>query len=602
MLSRRIAALFVFYVLAALWFSRPLLQHMTEALPFGTTPEVAYGETAGQLKVRPADMHQVLFHQWLFFDNLVHGRNPFANVYEFGPLNTAKLHWLGVWGFPMQLLFFPLAFVSPVLALNVMLLATFPITGLVHYALLRTCAVRPSFAFLGSALFTFALARRVQMFCGHMNGALYFLLSLSALLYVRAWLRRSWGYALAAGASILLWALGEWHMYYFSALFLPFLGLALLDAELGRARRKWLSLRQLVWKSLPVLAGLALGGAYLLWYRSRVIVGTTAEHRSWGEMAGHSPSPIHLLADDRHIHNPVMFGADVESAIALGVSNLIVLGLVVCGDLGLSWLAARRGLARAAAPQATVQRLQAALLRYLLPAGAVFALLTTGAKGDSVVPLYSFLYRVLPHFNIVRVPGRMIYIVYFCVAVCLPLALERVYRRSLQLQPASQRWLGPCAAALVFGLVAAASVDAPGVQLSAVLDPRAFAPLRERIPAAEPLLLLPVFAADASSGSLAEHFIVATQRPTLNGYAPNAPLAAAKTLAALRALNRGKLPKSLHEQLWQLGVRHVVRLSHVSFLRAPGGRPDYVKRLLRAHKIERVERTQAYQLFALRPP
>lgn len=597
----RVSLLVVFFLAAGAWFSRPLVMHLHTALPYGTTLAVDHGLDASSLAIRPADMHQVLFHQWLFADNLAHGRNPFANPYEFGPLNVEKLHWLGVWGFPAQLLFTMLAWISPVFALNAVLLSTFPVTGLTHYALLRACSVRPLFSFLGSALFTFALARRVQLFSGHMNGALYFTLSLTALLYVLAIRRRSWSWSALAGLSVFQWALGEWHMYYFSALFFPLFVIPVLVSEVKAG--SFAALRPAIAKTLPLLAGVLAGGAYLLWYRARFIAGSSAANRTWADLAALSPDPKFLIADDHHLSTPVMYGADVESAIALGVPSLASLAVLLATDAFLRVRAGRSTVsARVKAEASTGEPLQAALLPWLLASGLLFALLSTGARGDRAVGLYSFLHGTLPHFDIIRVPGRMIYLVYFALAVAIPIALQRVVGELTRIWPASARGVRVAAVGVVVLLVAEPLLRAPGVLLSAVLRPPRLAALSQHIPPDEPVLLLPIYAAGSSQGSLAEHFIVATGRSTINGYAPNAPLEASELLEQLMSLNQGTLAPAAHRRLWELGVRHVVQLEGVKYLRPAGTRPGYLQSLERARVLERKAVTSDYLLFELRPP
>lgn len=582
--SLRALALCAFFLLAGLWFTRPLFLHLDHALPYGTTPDVQYRLDASGLQVRPADIHQVLFHQWLFADNLANGRSPFANVYEFQPLNTRELHWLGVWGFPMQLLFTLLASLSPVVALNLVVIATYPITGLVQYALLRRLAVRPSLALLGACLFTFALARRVQLACGHMNGALYFLLPLTLLLYLIAIESRSWRWSVASGLSVVLWALGEWHMFYFSGLFVPVLVLAIIAAAWRDGAPQ--SARSRVLLALPMLGGFVLGAAYLLWYRSQFIVGSTAEHRNWGDMAINSP-PLRMLFDaSKHLQQPVMFGSEVESAIALDPASLFVLALT------LSVLTARRFRGRTHA-------LHRLLLPVLLVLGALFALLSTGAHGAKIFGLYKLLHQYLPHFDTIRVPGRMIYLVYFSLAVSLPLALERVLAGAATHTPIAARWIESI---VVCTLVAAPLVRAPGALLSGVLSRSELAPLRAAVGPEEPVLLWPITGAGASSSSFAEHFIVATQRRTLNGYAPNAPVTAEKMLEMLKPLNAGELPRAKHQELWALGIRQVIELKNIEFLRPTGADRKYIEELVQSLILKEVDETAAYRRFKLSPP
>jgi hypothetical protein len=215
--------------------------------------------------------------------------------------------------------------------------------------------------------------------------------------------------------------------------------------------------------------------------------------------------------------------------------------------------------------------------------------------------LYSLLHRYLPHFDIIRVPGRMIYLVYFALAMSIPIALQRVTDRLQNTWPAVSRPVSLAAVAIVAGLVAEPILRAPGVLLSGVLDRGQLAALRDVIPADEPVLLLPVYPAGSSQGALAEHFIVASQRATINGYAPNAPRQAYELLNELTSLNQGSLSSEAHRQLWELGVRHVVHLEGVSFLRPAGTRRAYLDSLARKGILDISAKTREYQLFKLRP-
>ncbi|MET0386643.1 MAG: hypothetical protein ABW321_11820, partial [Polyangiales bacterium] len=163
-----VALIGLVYLGLGLWSMRPLPWQLGNALSYGTTPKV---QPVGP--VAPSDSHQLLFYNWLFVDNVRSGRSPVANVYEFGPLDPRDLHTLGLWAFPMQLVFWLLLPFGMLTAYNLQLILSFPLTGLAQYGFARRLgAARPA-AFLAGLVLAFAVSRKQQMVSGHANGFLY---------------------------------------------------------------------------------------------------------------------------------------------------------------------------------------------------------------------------------------------------------------------------------------------------------------------------------------------------------------------------------------------------------------------------------------------
>jgi len=587
--------LFVAYLVGGLYLSRPVLSEVTSAIPFGTTTKE---QDLEKLALRPADSSQFLYFNWNFADNLENGRNPFANVYEYGPLNERGLHSMGLWGFPLQLPFavlywlFGLAF-----AYNFILIATFPLTGLLQYWFVRTLDVTRPFAALAGLVYAFALFRRVQMFSGHGNGFLFFHLPLASACMVLAVRRGSWKWGVGAGLAIVSIAFGEWHDFYYSSLFwAPFMAWLLWTSDVVKRWRE----RGLQAACFTILGFELIGVAYALWLKSTLIAGTAAStNRGLASVKGRSPSPLRLFEQSRYLSADIWAGADVESALYLGNALLITLAIAV-----VAWAVIRRRGGSAAVEVSPFSR--RSTLLFFIGATVASTWLALGTTPDRIIPVYELLFDYLPFWKLSRVPTRIMYLAHFGLAVVVALVFQRLLLEArARGGPRVERGVW----ALFFMGTISISYDivwsGPQAFLSklpsgdnAVVRTLSALPDDDK----SVILYLPIYSADGSQNAAWEIYTTVMKRPFLNGYAPTAPLAAKELLARLKVMNDGKLPLQLHEELWALGVRHVVVDKKIRFLRSAKAKRRYINDLVKAGVMVEVERADGVIRYALKDP
>lgn len=577
------------YTLFALWVTRPLIAGLHAGIPIGTTPFDQ--ETLAFLT---GDPQQLLFYNWLFWDNVTQGRPIFANPYEFGALVPEDTHTVGLWGFPLQLAFGLLQFLGLHAAYNILVIGSFPLTGWLTNAWLRTLGATPLAAFGGGLIFAFSVFRKTQMLSGHANGFLFFHLPLCLMLTAALVQKRSASAALGLGLCFGAMALGEWQLFYYSTL----LTMAFFLFQMRNAEGSWCSafrgwrlwLRQGALVALPWGAGVA----WVLWIQSEGF----SKHdtlsnpglegaRKYLPIVGRMFSPTHQF------ERVVMFGSDVETRSGyLGLSVILLLLAVA----GVAIYRRRQGdhgwrEALGLAGWQTHQRFWAYVF------GVSLVLIFSPVSP----PLYDVLGAVLPYWEVSRVTGRMLCITSLAWATLAALVVTRVQVAWDTDRPRLRNgWLGAWTVLLVVDFV----VLTPPVLVTGgpVADSPVLAELaQEQLAPGENILVLPVHPAKHAGGSQAERLITVLGQPMLNGYSPSAPPEATEVLAALMGLNAGMVGPEALDILDRYRVRFVLYDKHVTFSRpVPGGDPEGLPKL-RGHPWFHVEREDAaYVLMSVR--
>ncbi len=253
--SRRSPAVLLWLVLAVSFalvgfaFTAPLLGHLTEALPYAAVP------TPGHELVWRAqgDYLQFYYYLWLFKEGLL-GRAPLLrDPYQFA---TGGPWWNLPGSFiPLGLLFTLLAPLGHLAAYNLLLLLSFPFTGLAMAAWVRRVTGSWLAGAVGGLVFALGPYRLGALLGGHPAGVAYSLLPL-VLLGAEGALAGRFRGGLLAGVSLLALALLEPHFFYFMGLLLP---LYVLVRRLAPAwTPRLLRVGQLGWLAVVGL-GVALG-------------------------------------------------------------------------------------------------------------------------------------------------------------------------------------------------------------------------------------------------------------------------------------------------------------------------------------------------------
>ena len=485
------------YLGAALLVTWPTVRHLDSS--FGARGQAGHGGPS------PGDHLQAVYNLWLPGDQLVHGRAPWLDAYEFQPETAERVNPAG---WPLGLVFWPLErLLGAVLAWNLLGLALYVLAGGVTALWLRALGVSRGAAVVGGLVFAIA-PYRVAQSTEHLLGPISILLPAALL----AWERKRWLLAAATLASIPL--SGQLHLALGAVPF--FLAYALVRAH-GRRKPGRLGepdRRPAGW----AVAGVVASAAAALLVRQTTIVGSVSEGgRSLAAVDRWSAEPLDLLWRGER--------GDLEQFAYLGwlTPVLALAGLV------LLWRSRRRGLALVLG------------LGVLVP--VVLALGTN-------TPLYEPLWHALPPLRFPRVPERLLPVACLSLAALAAVAITRV-----SVWPRSEAWRRAVpfvAAALVLGDLAVFPYE------PSAADPgnRAYAAL-ERRPQAR-ILELPVFRPEIHYGSVYQLYALQAARERPDGYSTVADRAADRTIRGLRPLNRGDWGDGRRATVRRLGVDAVL--------------------------------------------
>jgi hypothetical protein len=485
------------YVTAALVATWPGIRSLASAfIAVG-----GLGDGAGQ---PPAGDHlQTVYRFWLVGHRLARGEAPWIDPYSFQPL-VEEQTVLGGW--PFGLAFWPLeAAFGPVLAWNVLLLATIAAAGLLTYAWLRTLALPPVAAAVGGLVFAIAPYRLAQS-GGHLLGWIALALPLALLAVERSRSARSrraahgWG-ALGAAALVTIPLSGQVH-----------LALGAVPLVLAYAALRY-RLAATAWAVSGALASIGVG----LLVRFTLIAGSIQpEGRSLEEVDAFSAEWGDFI--DRWDR------PSSEEFVYLGWLTPVLAG----AGIVLMWRGGRRGL--------TAVLGLAAVVPVLLALGTNF-------------PLYSALWEALPPFRFPRVPGRLLPVAVLAFAALAAVAAAWVIARA-------GRWSAAAAA----GLVTLVSLDLGALPLEpAAADPdnAAYAAVRAA-PAAARQLELPLLAPGVHFGSVYDYYALQSRRERPSGYSTLAPASPHHFAAAFNRLSCGAWLPGDRATLEGLGVTRIL--------------------------------------------
>lgn len=505
---RRPLALVALYAAAAAVATAPGIGSFRWAFVAGGAP--GFGEAAG------GDHLQSVYRFWLVGHQLERGAAPWRDPYTFQPLAGDQL---SLAGWPFGLPFWPLeAAFGPVVAWNLLLLATIVAAGLATYGWLALLRLPPAAAAIGGLAFALAPYRLAQS-GGHLLGWTAVFLPLSLWAYERARVatgpasRQAWG-ALAAGSLVSIPLSGQVHL----ALGAVPLALAYGALRFRRAPFFWL----VAAAGASVALGLLIREAVIL--ESAAAGGRTLDQvrmfqAGWLDL-------VDRFRGDRGLEQYVFVGWLTPLAALAGVV--------------LAWrrrpaLAALLGLA--------------ALLPLLLALG-------------THLPTYELLWRYVPGFGYPRVPGRLVPI------ACLALAALAAIASTWALQRAGPRWRRAAFAAALL-LVAGDLLVLPLRATAADPDNGAYAMLAR---GASPgrIVELPLFEPGIHHGSVYHYYALQAPRERPSGYSSLAPTVAYSFFWDMNRLNCGVALPGDWSRLRALGVGTV--LFHAGAF-AQSGRP-----------------------------
>jgi hypothetical protein len=195
-------------------YSWPLALHLTDGLPFAAVPP-AGRETPVLVQ---GDYLQFYYYLWLVRDRVAAGASFLVDPYQFavdGPRPNLPNTFL-----PAALLYLPLAFSNPRLGYNLLVLLSFPLSGLAACLLAHRYGIPRGAAALAGVVFACAPYRVGALLGGHPAGLAYPLVPLALWGLEGALAGSLAGAAWAAGALVAV-SIMEPHFFYFAALGLP---------------------------------------------------------------------------------------------------------------------------------------------------------------------------------------------------------------------------------------------------------------------------------------------------------------------------------------------------------------------------------------------
>ena len=454
----------------------------------------------GHGEAAAGDHLQAAYRFWLVGHQLEQGSAPWLDPYSFQPLVEPQVV---LSGWPFGLAFWPLdAAFGPVVAWNLLLLATIVAAGLLTYGWLRMLPLPPGAAAVGGLVFALAPYRLAQS-GEHLLGWIAVLMPLALFAYERARAaetsRRAhaWG-ALAAAAIVSIPLSGQLHLAL-GAIPLIAVYVAVRAAPLAAA-----------WAAGGLLAAVGTGLAIHL-----AIVRDSAEGdgRSLAEVGEFSADWVDLVSRWR------LGGLEQFVYVGWLVPVLAIAGVVIL------W-----GRSRA--------------LAAILGAAAVLpSLLALGTN----LPLYEWLWDVFPPLRYPRVPGRLVPIANLAAAALVAVAAARILAAS-----------GRRAAAALAVLVVLVAADLLVFPLDATdADPgnQAYAALRD-----EPrgrILELPLIEPGVHYGSVYDYYQLQAPRERPGGYSTLVPQPAFDFYFLRNRLSCGVWLPGDEEELDALGIRFV---------------------------------------------
>ncbi len=517
----RYSLLFLAFTALGLFFSAPLYRFFTCAIPYNGEGPFSENPVAG-------DHLQILYILWLTAKNLFSGT--LWNHYEFAA--TQSSYCLSFFYFPLSFFLAPIVLLwNPIVAYNFFLIASFGLTGLFTFLLVRTYTRESWGALMAALLFALCPYRLSQLFGGHINGFISFYIPLSL-------------YAFEKGRPFLfLFSLiglycGDLQLLYFFLLFFsPYFLLRL--ATSGR------SLPDLLRRTWPIGASYIVILSLFLILKENFLSNTleTGGH-SWQEIISY-PFTNFLKKSPRAVEGNLYLGWGPFLGIFLGM---------------LAFLFGKKNERARRLKPITLYR-----TGYFLLATLFALILTLGTTLNASFPLYDWFYDWVPYFSFSRTPSRLFHFAYLMLSILAGLGFSlfiRVLRKRLHLFPWKSIVISFCRVAPLvlilldltfFSHIALCRLNRPPAtyQLLAQSEPKG------------KIVLLPLFSHKDHFSSLYEYAILVSGRKTLQGYSSVPPTACRKMEEQLAPLQEGNFSAELLSFLKSEEVNYIVFHPHL---------------------------------------
>jgi hypothetical protein len=523
-----------FLVTLAVWLAVfwPLPRHVFRAIPFSHQPE-----THRVRAMVSGDHLQLLYHFWLAHDMLA-GRTPlFYNLYEFNTGSDAERWAPDAYYAPFSLVYAAgAALAGPAFGWNLAGFVSLWLGYLLTWLLARRFSESDAVAAAAALVGLLLPFRLVTLFAGSPTGFAVAWIPLTAWGLDRAIRDDSRAGGCWAGLGILLAALGDLHVFYFSLLSLPgwaWLASVRRPAFAWREGRAWRRLGQAL-LPLAVLAGLAV--LLTLEAGRGVEASVMAGGRTEREVLLFTPDARGFFQDTDHAPNAFIF-------VGLALPALLAAGLLA-----------------AAAFRVRQGRTDGGRLAALIVAAAgvlLAAALALGPRGPFEGGLFAACRAWVPKFDMIRQSSKIFALMPALLAAASALGLEAL--RAFRLPQAVRVGLPALLAAAL--LMAYAPRSAPSL-CRLDREQGAYAAVAEdAVRAGRPAhaLAVPLWPGDAHDSSLYQYYASLYRIRLVNGYSPKVGRAYVETIfQRFESVNAGCLDDGQIADLLARGVRYLV--------------------------------------------
>jgi len=515
----KFAVFLAFTVLGAV-YSWPAVLSLNSAIPY------AYDAAPGleKAKLFQGDHLQLFYHLGLLKKAAL-GEIPwFSNPLEFATEYQTK--WIYTYVLPVSLIYLPFSFISFQFAYNMLLMASFGLTGLCMYLWADEVTKNKWGAFAAGLVFNFMPFRLVELFGGHPSGHVLFLFPLAMYFFEKAANRKSPLYGALGGITVfsisIIYLFHCYYLFMFLMVYAPWRLVPIVMSEPAGKRIE--AIKKLAAAGLPFAIGSIAAVAWMLQFKKAMVeTGSFAKGRTMEEVSLYS-SKI-----------SAMWAANGDWHVYIGLPLLVALIVALVSIAGpLSKHPARKDAL------------------FFSTVFFVSYILAFGPTLDRYFHIYSLFYNYFPFYNMSRTPSKIMVLSSVSAAMIVAYAVNYAFAARSKVAAVSM------AGAMVF-LTAVDYHPRKPVGIC-VLDPGN--PLYRSLAAeigGKKVLNIPVWPGESSWESIYEYYALESGIPMLNGYSPVVSRKYTENVFfPLASINGGDFTEKQAELLKSLGVSHIV--------------------------------------------
>ena len=576
-------------VFVGIVFSLPLAFNLNSAIPYSLYPAHGF-ETVNMMH---GDHLQFFYTLSQFGDYLREGNSAFfEEPYEF-TISGSERHY-SPRELPLSVFFFLLSPFGNAVAYNVLVIFSFVACG-VSVFLLSGRYIRGFLPrLISSVIFAIFPFRLAQLYGGHPNAFLVFLMPL--LLYgYESWMESGkWKYALLSGVCIMSMAVEELHLAYYSALFTVFFfaykgismfrnfkvvdsrlkhsGMTVFLKHLGMTispdvsfpRKRESNLKIVVekhrWKetlqrftclTLVIAVFWMLAAGYIMHVKQVVFEPSVAHAgREVGEIGLYAPKAGDFFRRANR---------DSEKFIYLGVVSFLLVLFAFFGHI-CKWFncdvlkfsgagSVGQKHIHGACPVEKIEGLRKNKIKWFYLAIFIVSAILSLGPNLRIFPLYNLFYKYVPFFNYPRSTARIIIFAFLSISILAGFALENMVKL--------RRGRIACVIAIILLMLDFHPLGRIGLcRLSK--GNRVYEYIREKGDSGV-LLEIPLWPGDSSWSSIYEYYATLYHIPMINGYSSFVTRDYIENVFwPLVSINMGCLNKSQFELLQKLNVRYII--------------------------------------------